>query len=355
MDNLLNEIAKALSYHSKSTASKLDILRGDEKLLGLIIDNLDTRIDYKVLHKEVNKIIDENIECDDIQLDQYQLVSNDEIELAIDNAIIDVLKEIENDFIQSEILRMAMAPKKMLRSKMFLKVQDQKDYQVASLIELFHLATLIQDDVIDKARTRRHSQTISDKYNDRTAILISDYLLVHIGYIIGKRLDSDSEQAKSHSKQVTKFYKDQVTDFLKSLLHSEKQAHKITNLDYYQEYASNKTAKFFEIVLITSYLISHHQVTIVDLNQIGNFGHQFGMVFQKIDDLLDYNQDILVSGKDSRDIENNINNYMTLSLENKSINEIKKQLNLEIQALENSKYGELFFEEINYLTRRVNE
>ncbi len=51
-------------------------------------------------------------------------------------------------------------------------------WEVASAIELFHNFTLIHDDIMDKAPIRRGKQTIHMKYNESTAILAGDVLIV---------------------------------------------------------------------------------------------------------------------------------------------------------------------------------
>lgn len=51
-------------------------------------------------------------------------------------------------------------------------------WQVATAIELFHNFTLIHDDIMDKAPLRRGQATIHHKYNEPTAILAGDVMLV---------------------------------------------------------------------------------------------------------------------------------------------------------------------------------
>jgi geranylgeranyl diphosphate synthase type II len=51
-------------------------------------------------------------------------------------------------------------------------------WQVATAIELFHNFTLIHDDIMDKSPLRRGMKTIHEKYNENTAILAGDVMLV---------------------------------------------------------------------------------------------------------------------------------------------------------------------------------
>jgi octaprenyl-diphosphate synthase len=47
---------------------------------------------------------------------------------------------------------------------------------LATVIEMVHTATLVHDDVLDEAQTRRHVATINSRWNNHTSILLGDYL-----------------------------------------------------------------------------------------------------------------------------------------------------------------------------------
>ncbi len=51
-------------------------------------------------------------------------------------------------------------------------------WHVGTAIELFHNFTLIHDDIMDKAPLRRGMQTVHTKYNENTALLAGDVMLV---------------------------------------------------------------------------------------------------------------------------------------------------------------------------------
>ncbi|MFG0264274.1 MAG: polyprenyl synthetase family protein [Rhodopirellula sp. JB055] len=54
---------------------------------------------------------------------------------------------------------------------------------MATVVEMVHTATLIHDDVLDKATTRRHVPTINARWNDDTSILLGDYLFAQSFYL----------------------------------------------------------------------------------------------------------------------------------------------------------------------------
>jgi octaprenyl-diphosphate synthase len=47
---------------------------------------------------------------------------------------------------------------------------------IATVVEMVHTATLVHDDVLDQADTRRHVPTVNAKWNEHTSILLGDYL-----------------------------------------------------------------------------------------------------------------------------------------------------------------------------------
>lgn len=357
MDSLLKEIEIAVGYHAKSKINKIDILLGDEILLGLIIDNIETEYEYEILHDKINTMMDNqfSVLTQTSESKQLEVVSSDITENQIDEAIVDILNLIENQFVRTELLRISLAPKKMLRGKMFLKLEKNDDFQTAGLIELFHLATLIQDDVIDRATVRRHKQTINAKYDDRTAMLISDYLLVHIGYVLGLRAKQQQPNPNRVTKNVQAYYRELLTDFINSLLASERIETSFATNEQYNQYASDKTAKFFQLVLVSGILANDNQASLTELQAIGKFGLEFGLLFQKIDDLLDYNNDISISGKDARDEENKVNNFILLNLKTMEIEQIKALLQKQATQLLESEYSIYFEAEIKNLIRRINE
>lgn len=48
---------------------------------------------------------------------------------------------------------------------------------VGAIVELIHAASLLHDDVVDEAETRRGQQSVGSKFGNKTAILAGDYLL----------------------------------------------------------------------------------------------------------------------------------------------------------------------------------
>ncbi len=78
---------------------------------------------------------------------------------------------------------------KRLRPAMLLLVAkatgtvNEEHVVLATVVEMVHTATLVHDDVLDGADTRRHLPTINSKWSDHTSILLGDYLFAQSFYL----------------------------------------------------------------------------------------------------------------------------------------------------------------------------
>ena len=97
--------------------------------------------------------------------------------------------KIKNEQIQQAILSLITSGGKMLRPAYLLlfsefsSLDQDKRIALASSIELLHTATLIHDDVIDQAQTRRGVPTISHLYGTDVAVYAGDYLFICVFFI----------------------------------------------------------------------------------------------------------------------------------------------------------------------------
>src|SRR5438045_1702108 len=53
---------------------------------------------------------------------------------------------------------------------------NQSSIRMATVMEFLHTATLVHDDVIDKAETRRNRRSINSEFGNQTAVLMGDWL-----------------------------------------------------------------------------------------------------------------------------------------------------------------------------------
>lgn len=55
----------------------------------------------------------------------------------------------------------------------------EESVRLAAVVELVHTATLVHDDVLDKALVRRHKETVHERWDVPSSILVGDWLFAH--------------------------------------------------------------------------------------------------------------------------------------------------------------------------------
>ncbi|MHC2066588.1 polyprenyl synthetase family protein [Bremerella sp. T1] len=56
-------------------------------------------------------------------------------------------------------------------------------HKLGAVMEMVHTATLIHDDVLDGAETRRHLETIHQRWGTESSVLVGDFLFTHAFYL----------------------------------------------------------------------------------------------------------------------------------------------------------------------------
>ncbi|MCP4813814.1 MAG: polyprenyl synthetase family protein, partial [Planctomycetaceae bacterium] len=62
-------------------------------------------------------------------------------------------------------------------------------HQLAAALEMIHTASLIHDDVLDHAVQRRHVETVNSQWDNKTSVLLGDYLFTH-AFHLASQIDS---------------------------------------------------------------------------------------------------------------------------------------------------------------------
>jgi octaprenyl-diphosphate synthase len=60
---------------------------------------------------------------------------------------------------------------------------QQDHLTLAAVVEMIHTATLVHDDVLDEAATRRHLATINARWDSESSVLLGDFLFTHAFYL----------------------------------------------------------------------------------------------------------------------------------------------------------------------------
>lgn len=145
--------------------------------------------------------------------------------------------------------------------------------------ELLHLATLIHDDVIDDAPIRRGYPTTQSIFGKRVAVIAGDYLFTQCFELITKH---DKENMKYFSKAITLICVGEATQ-LEHNMNLEITEGQYNNIIF------GKTGAMF---VLTTYAVAKACKSSDKIaNDLGRYGYYLGMVFQIVDDCLDFKGD----------------------------------------------------------------
>ena len=154
---------------------------------------------------------------------------------------------------------------------------SERVYDLCTVIEFIHTATLLHDDVIDKAHLRRGNPTVNSRWGNDISILIGDYLYAKA---MEMALSDKDHLVMATVARVTKeMAKGQVLETLKERDLS------ITE-DEYNRIIALKTAALFEGSCAIGALAAG--LTPPQRAQVSAFGRHLGLAFQMADDTLDF-------------------------------------------------------------------
>ncbi|RED60444.1 polyprenyl synthetase family protein [Cohnella lupini] len=148
--------------------------------------------------------------------------------------------------------------------------------RVAVPLELIHMATLVHDDVIDDAETRRGQLTVKTKWDNRIAMYTGDY-------IYAKALTVITELDKPRIHQILS------GSIVQMCIGEMEQIRDFFNVDQsvrnYLRRIRRKTALLIAISCQLGAMATNAPVKLS--NALYKFGYNVGMAFQITDDLLD--------------------------------------------------------------------
>lgn len=167
---------------------------------------------------------------------------------------------------------------------------SEQHLKLAAVVEFIHTATLLHDDVVDISTLRRGRPTANAEWGNAPSVLVGDFLytrafqlLVSIGDLKLMRLMADTTNtiAEGEVLQLTRAGKPDTSE------------------NEYFQVIKSKTAVLFAAAMAGGAILNQRDDDIVD--RFYRFGLNLGMAFQVIDDVLDYEGDPQVMGKNVGD------------------------------------------------------
>jgi octaprenyl-diphosphate synthase len=146
---------------------------------------------------------------------------------------------------------------------------------IATAIELIHTATLLHDDILDGAETRRGKQSAYKKYGLKATLIAGDFLFIKAFEFAGK-----------FDATVVQWTADACTSLTEGeILQGVFNRNMEVTLEDYLEIVRRKTASLFQTgARIGAYLAGAAPASVEAVSQ---FGLNLGIAFQIIDDVLD--------------------------------------------------------------------
>jgi len=199
----------------------------------------------------------------------------------IESLMRDFVSECGEDI--SELYEKVPAGKR-LRAKLVLKIagESENSLKLASIIELIHAASLLHDDVIDDALTRRGVDSINAIFGNKTAIMLGDILY-----------SKAYEKLVEFQEEISKTVADAVALLsVGELLDVELSKEVNLDKDKYFDMIYKKTAVLIEATAKSAALLADK-----DPEKYALYGKNLGLAFQVIDDVLDVIQNDKTLGK----------------------------------------------------------
>jgi heptaprenyl diphosphate synthase len=159
-------------------------------------------------------------------------------------------------------------------------------FPAAASVEILHAATLVHDDIIDNAKTRRGKMTLSEKHNTNLAVYTGDYLLTKSLKLLIKT-GLKPEKLDVLARAITLLCEGEVDQYLNK--------YSVSSVYNYLKRILGKTGVLFSASLVLGAKTANLSDDIA--RQFGRFGFSFGAAFQIRDDLLDIFSDSSKEGK----------------------------------------------------------
>lgn len=161
---------------------------------------------------------------------------------------------------------------------------NESSIRLATVMEFLHTATLVHDDLIDKAETRRNRPSINSEFGNQTAVLMGDWLYMSaFETSLAERSLEILDILTAVTRKMTEGELLQLTLLGRTDISEEQ----------YFDVIARKTAYLFSACCEIGALLGGASTT--RQNMLRDYGMNLGIAFQLIDDLLDFtsSQDVL--------------------------------------------------------------
>lgn len=213
-------------------------------------------------------------------------------DLALVEATFDSLRQVDYAPL-SEMLEIVLAgggklirPALTLLAGRFGKYDLDLLVPLAASVELLHTASLVHDDVIDNAATRRGRPTANSAFHNSTTVMLGDYMFAHAA----------DQVARTGNIRVIRLFSGTLMMMTRGEIGQDLTAYdsRQTVRDYLSR-IGGKTASLFATACQGGAVVAEEREEWVEA--LRTYGYNFGMAFQIVDDILDFTGDESEMGK----------------------------------------------------------
>ncbi|CAH0514148.1 unnamed protein product [Peronospora belbahrii] len=151
--------------------------------------------------------------------------------------------------------------------------------RLAEITEMIHTASLMHDDVIDEADTRRGRPSVNKIFGAKMAVLAGDFLLARSSVSLARLRNLEAVELMSTT--IEHLVKGEVMQMKNADARDD-----ISPFEYYLRKNYYKTGSLMSNSCKAALALGKHDQHICDLGFA--FGRHIGLAFQLIDDVLDY-------------------------------------------------------------------
>jgi geranylgeranyl pyrophosphate synthase len=153
--------------------------------------------------------------------------------------------------------------------------EDDALLKAAVAVEVLHTATLVHDDVVDKAESRRGRPTTVARYGREVAVATGDYLFA----------ESFRGLAEIGDPRLVRAYAEAAMGLAAGELEQFRSSRGPVEVEAYLEHIRMKTAGLFRVACVAGGTLGGFSLK--QLDALATYGQALGLAFQMSDDVMD--------------------------------------------------------------------
>jgi len=172
----------------------------------------------------------------------------------------------------------------LLSSKLF-NYEGRGAIRLGAVVEIIHTATLVHDDIIDEAKTRRGRPAANTQWGNAKCVLAGDWLYMQAFKIA----------VQERNFRILDVLIELTQQMVEGELLQMEKLGKLISLDEHFDLIFRKTACLFSVCMRMGGILGG--ATAEQEEKLGQYGRDLGMAFQIVDDVLDLTASERVLGK----------------------------------------------------------